>query len=85
MAKVEIYYKPTCPFCHRALALLEQKGVYIDEQINIIEHPERRDEMIKRAEGRQTVPQIFIDNQPIGGCDDLFALEKSGKLDELLG
>ncbi len=84
MAKVEMYYKPTCPFCHRAKVLLDKKNIVLDEYINIIEQPERRAEMMERANGRSTVPQIFINEQPIGGCDDLFALEASGRLDTLL-
>lgn len=84
MAKVEMYYKPTCPFCKRAKQLLDSKNVTIDNYVNILEHPEKREEMIKRAEGRTTVPQIFINDIPIGGCDDLFALDQKGRLDNLL-
>lgn len=84
MAKVEMYYKPTCPYCQRAKALLDSKNVVLEEYINISAEPERRAEMIERAGGRTTVPQIFINGQSVGGCDDLFALNSAGKLDELL-
>ncbi|MCP1439026.1 glutaredoxin 3 [Erwinia persicina] len=82
MANVEIYTKATCPFCHRAKALLAQKGVAFQE-IAIDGDAEKREEMIKRS-GRTTVPQIFIDAQHIGGCDDLYALEGRQGLDPLL-
>ncbi len=84
MAIVEMYYKPTCPFCKRAKQLLDFKNVTIDHYINIVEHPEKRIEMIRRAKGRKTVPQIFINDQHIGGSDDLFALDRKGDLDNLL-
>lgn len=79
-----MYYKPTCPYCQRAKALLDSKNVVLEEYINISAEPERRAEMIERAGGRTTVPQIFINGQSVGGCDDLFALNSAGKLDELL-
>ena len=83
MAKVEMYLKPTCPYCVRAGALLDEKvGDY--SKIDIAQHPELRDGMIERANGAYTVPQIFINNQHIGGCDDLMALHASGQLDALL-
>ena len=82
MANVEIYTKATCPFCHRAKALLAQKGVAFQE-IAIDGDAEKREEMIKRS-GRTTVPQIFIDAQHIGGCDDLYALDGRQGLDPLL-
>lgn len=82
MANVEIYTKATCPFCHRAKALLSQKGVNYQE-IAIDGDAARREEMIKRS-GRTTVPQVFIDAQHIGGCDDLFALDDRQGLDPLL-
>lgn len=82
MATIEIYTKQTCPFCHRAKALLEQKGAQYHE-IAIDNDSEKRAEMIDRS-GRTTVPQIFIDQQHIGGCDDLFALEQNAKLEPLL-
>ncbi|OON38441.1 glutaredoxin 3 [Izhakiella australiensis] len=82
MANVEIYTKATCPFCHRAKALLSQKGVTYQE-IPIDGDADKRDEMITRS-GRTTVPQIFIDAQHIGGCDDLYALDGRAGLDPLL-
>lgn len=83
MSKVEIYTKGYCPFCHRAKALLEQKGVSYTE-IEIDVQPERRDEMISRANGGYTVPQIFIGDHHVGGCDEMYALEAQNKLDALL-
>ena len=83
MARVEIYTKFLCPFCSRALALLEGKGVDFDE-INITTDATRRQEMITRAGGRSTVPQIFINGNHIGGCDDLVALNGRGALDPML-
>ena len=82
MANVEIYTKVTCPYCHRAKALLDQKGVSYQE-ITIDGDAVKREEMIKRS-GRTTVPQIFIDAQHIGGCDDLYALDWRQGLDPLL-
>lgn len=83
MATIEIYTKPTCGFCHMAKRLLTSKGVSFVE-VNISAHPERRAEMIQRAKGGSTVPQIFIGDVHVGGCDDLFALDRGGKLDALL-
>lgn len=83
MSKVELYTKGYCPYCHRAKALLEQKGISFEE-IRIDQQPELRDTMISRANGGSTVPQIFIDDKHIGGCDDMFALESQNKLDTLL-
>ncbi|MFO8128122.1 glutaredoxin 3 [Yoonia sp.] len=83
MATVEMYTKPTCGFCHMAKRLLNSKGISFAE-VNISAHPERRAEMIQRANGGSTVPQIFIDGTHLGGCDDLLALERGGKLDALL-
>lgn len=82
MAEVLIYTTGYCPYCTRAKALLEQKKVAFQE-IRIDLQPQLRDEMISKS-GRHTVPQIFIDGQPIGGCDDLHALEEQGKLNQLL-
>ena len=82
MAKIEIYTKATCPFCHRAKALLNNKGAAFHE-IAIDSDPAKREEMIARS-GRTTVPQVFIDGQHIGGCDDLHALDALGGLDPLL-
>lgn len=83
MAKVEIYTKAFCPYCARAMALLADKGV-TPEETDITMGGPRRGEMIERAGGRTTVPQIFIDGQHVGGSDDLAALEREGKLDALL-
>ncbi|EHR41541.1 glutaredoxin 3 [Alishewanella jeotgali] len=83
MADVVIYTKAYCPYCVRAVGLLREKQVPYQE-IRIDLHPERRDEMISRANGRTTVPQIFIGEQHIGGCDDMVALDNQGKLDSLL-
>lgn len=84
MAKVEIYTNPMCPYCWRAKRLLGSKGVQFEE-IDIWQEPSRREEMIRRAKGRYTVPQIFIDDRHIGGSDDLYALDRAGGLDPLLG
>ncbi|HZT88753.1 MAG TPA: glutaredoxin 3 [Stellaceae bacterium] len=84
MAQVEMYATMFCPYCARARALFEHKGVAFTE-IDLIEEPNRRDEMIRRAGGRTTVPQIFIDGEHIGGCDDLVALDRTGGLDPKLG
>lgn len=84
MARVEIYSTLFCPYCARAKALLAKKGVQF-ENIDLIEQPDRREEMIRRAGGRTSVPQIFIDGKHIGGSDDLYALDRAGKLDSLLG
>jgi glutaredoxin 3 len=83
MAKIIIYSKDYCPYCSRAKQLLQQKKQTFTE-IRIDLHPELRDEMINQSNGRTTVPQIFINGQHIGGCDDLYALEDQGTLDELL-
>jgi glutaredoxin 3 len=84
MAEIEIYTSPFCPFCWRAKRLLKDKGLPFTE-IDVLLHPGRRAEMTERADGRTSVPQIFIDGQGIGGSDDLAALEGSGELDTLLG
>jgi glutaredoxin 3 len=84
MAKVEIYTTMFCGYCARARALLEKKGVAYDE-VDVLEQPARRDEMVKRAGGSSTVPQIFIDGAHIGGSDELAALDRQGGLDPLLG
>lgn len=83
MARVEIYVKTTCPYCYRAQQLLEQKGVDFETYVLEWGSP-LREEMIARAGGRSTVPQIFIDGRHIGGCDDLYALERQGRLEQLL-
>lgn len=83
MPKIEIYTKATCPYCDDAIALLQEKDVtYI--QIPIDNDSALREKMITRSDGRHTVPQIFIDNDGIGGCDDLYALDTTGELDRLL-
>ena len=84
MVEVELYTTMYCPYCSRARALLQRKGVaYVD--IDIAEEPARRDEMIRRAQGRSTVPQIFINGEHIGGYNDLAALDCAGELDPKLG
>jgi glutaredoxin 3 len=82
MADVVIYTRPFCGFCARALSLLGQIGVPFTE-IEAGMNPDKRREMVERS-GRNTFPQIFIDGQHIGGCDELMALERVGKLDPLL-
>ena len=82
-ARVEIYATQSCPYCHAARGLLQKKGVEY-ELIDVGREPERRSEMTQRAHGRRTVPQIFIGDRHVGGCDDLFDLERQGKLDALL-
>lgn len=83
MPKVEIYTKMFCPYCVRAKRLLAEKGVEVEEHDITLGGP-RRAEMIERANGRTTVPQIFIGTTHVGGSDDLAALERAGKLDPLL-
>lgn len=83
MQNVEIYTSPLCGFCHAAKRLLNQKGVAFAEY-DVSRDPALRQKMMSRAHGRHTVPQIFIADQHIGGCDDLYALERAGKLDPLL-
>lgn len=83
MKPVEIYSSPLCGFCHAAKRLLTSKGVSFSE-IDVLAEPERRAEMVQRANGGRTVPQIFIGETHVGGCDDLYALDRAGKLDALL-
>lgn len=83
MQAVEIYTSPLCGFCHAAKKLLTQKGVTFSE-IDVLANPARKPEMIQRANGGRTVPQIFVGQIHVGGCDDLYALEQAGKLDALL-
>jgi len=83
MPQIEIYSTPICPYCARAKRLLMAKGVSFTD-IDVMSDPSRRPEMVTRAGGRNTVPQIFIDNKHIGGCDDLHALDAAGGLDPLL-
>lgn len=84
MAKIEIYTQYFCPYCERATALLTKKGVAFNE-IDAPGGSAARAEAMSRSGGRTSVPQIFIDGAAIGGCDDLLALERSGRLDALLG
>lgn len=83
MAKVEIYTTMLCGYCYRAKKLLQEHGVAFTE-IDVMTDGKLRDEMRKRAGGRSSVPQIFIDNRHIGGCDELYALDQAGKLQPLL-
>jgi glutaredoxin 3 len=80
MKKVEIYTSPLCGFCHRAKSLLDQKG----DETDVLSNPDEKPTMIKRANGARTVPQIFIGDIHVGGCDELFALERAGHLDGML-
>lgn len=83
MKSVEIYTRPMCGFCSAAKTLLQRKDVAFSE-VDVWENPDRKPEMVQRSGGRSTFPQIFIGGEHIGGCDDLMALERSGKLDGLL-
>ncbi|MEQ9692825.1 glutaredoxin 3 [Shimia sp. SDUM112013] len=83
MKPVQIYTSPLCGFCHAAKRLLNQKGVEFTE-IDVWANPDRKPEMIDRANGGRTVPQIFVGETHVGGCDDLYELERAGKLDPLL-
>lgn len=84
MTQIEIYTSPLCGFCHAAKRLLDSKNASYTEY-DILTDPKLKPEMMQRADGTRTVPQIFIDGIGIGGCDDLFGLERTGKLDGLLG
>ena len=84
MAKVEIYTTMMCPYCYHAKQLLEHKGVAYEET-DVGMNGKLRREMMDRAGGAHTVPQIFIDGQHVGGCDDLYALDQDGQLDGRLG
>lgn len=83
MPAVELYTTPVCPYCLAAKELLRRKGVSFTE-INVLGDRARREEMVARANGRMTVPQIFIGATHVGGCDDLYELDQAGKLDALL-
>jgi glutaredoxin 3 len=83
MAQIEIYTTRFCPYCHAAKRLLSRKGVEFTE-IDVSSDPKGRSDMVARANGRMTVPQIFIGSTHVGGYDDLSALDKAGKLDPLL-
>ena len=84
MAKVTIYTRPMCGYCARAVSLLKQKKVDF-EQIDAGFDQTKREEMVQRSKGQRTFPQIFIGKEHIGGCDDMMALERAGKLDPMLG
>lgn len=84
MVPVTVYSSLFCPYCHSAKALLKKKGISFEE-IDVMANPSRKPEMIERAGGRKTVPQIFIGDVHVGGSDDLHRLESQGKLDPLLG
>jgi glutaredoxin 3 len=81
MATVEIYSGDYCPYCARAKKLLKERGLAFTEY-NVQKEPERRQEMAQRAPGARTIPQIFINNHHIGGCDDLYSADKRGELDQ---
>lgn len=83
MPKIQVYTKPFCPYCYRAMALLNSKGAMVEET-DISMNGSERSVMIQRANGRTTVPQIFIGDRHIGGSDDLAALDRAGELDVLL-
>ena len=83
MSKIKIYTTPICPYCVRAKALLKKKGAQFDE-IDVFMDSEARAEMEAKADGRRSVPQIFIGEKHVGGCDDLYALDSKGELDPLL-
>ncbi len=84
MAKVVMYATAVCPYCVRAEQLLKRKGVTDIEKIRVDLDPDRRAEMMARSNGGRSVPQIFIDDFHVGGCDDLHELDHQGKLDPLL-
>ncbi|MBY9066394.1 glutaredoxin 3 [Hyphomonas sp. WL0036] len=83
MAKVTIYTRAFCPYCTRAVQVLKEKGVELNE-IDAGMDPKLREEMIQRSNGGRTFPQIFVGDQHIGGCDDMIALDRAGKLDPML-
>lgn len=83
MAKVTIYTRAFCPYCTRAVQVLKEKGVELNE-IDAGMDPALREEMIQRSNGGRTFPQIFVGDQHIGGCDDMIALDRAGKLDPML-
>lgn len=83
MPQIIVYSGPHCSYCDRAKALLKKKGVAFEE-FDVRADPAKREEMLKKSNGRKTIPQIFINGQHIGGCDDLHALDAKGLLDGLL-
>ena len=84
MPHILLYTMGHCPYCKRAKALLLEKGISDWEEYDLETVPEKRSEMLARSNGRNTVPQIFIDDEGIGGCDELYMLDRQGKLDEML-
>lgn len=84
MPKIVMYATAVCPYCIRAEQLLKRKGVTDIEKIRVDLEPERREEMLAKSNGKRTVPQIFIGDVHVGGCDDLHELDRQGKLDPLL-
>ena len=84
MAEVIMYTTPVCPYCVRAKGLLKRKGVTAITEIDVSRSEEVREDMIRKAGGKRTVPQIFINGQHVGGCDELYQLDSEGKLDSLL-
>jgi len=84
MAKIEVYSTRVCPYCVRAKDLLKRKGVAFSE-VDVSDDDDARMALVKRADGRRTVPQIFIDGVGIGGYDDMAALDRAGKLDAMIG
>lgn len=83
MTKVTVYTRAFCPYCSRAMSLLSQKSVSVDE-IDAGMSPQLKSEMIQKSGGAQTFPQIFVGDVHVGGCDELFALDRAGKLDLLI-
>jgi glutaredoxin 3 len=83
MARIVVYSGPNCPYCERAKALLKKKGV-VFEDINVRTNPGKLEEMMQKSGGKKTIPQIFINDQYIGGSDELHALDAKGGLDPLL-
>lgn len=84
MPRITVYSSMFCPFCHRAKKLLKEKGAQFEE-IDVTMNASRKQEMIRHAGGAHTVPQIFVGDTHVGGCDELYALERKGELDGLLG
>lgn len=84
MPEIIMYTTPVCPFCVRAKALLKRKGIEKITEIDVSRDAAIREDMMQKAGGKRTVPQIFIGGQHVGGCDDLYTLDSAGKLDGLL-
>ena len=83
-AKIEVYSGDFCPYCVRAKSLLKKRGLSFAEY-NVQQEPDKRAEMMKRSIGGRSIPQIFINDKHVGGCDDLYAIDKKGQLDALIG